>query len=93
MHLRLSKIEKADLQKLARGNHDNRMVKRAQALLDIDAGASPQFVAERHNVARSTVYNWIRRCRIHGFSGEALRDLPRSGRPRLVLSRDDQRVT
>jgi transposase len=61
---------------------DARLKKRAGALLDLDAGDSPDLVARRYKVARSTVYNWIKRYRARGVSDEALRDLPRSGRPR-----------
>lgn len=92
MYLHLTEIERTELQKLARGPQNKRLTKRAQALLEIDAGSSPQFVAVRYEVARSTVYNWIRRCRDHGFTGEALSDMPRSGRPRIVLSRDRHTV-
>lgn len=88
MYLRLTETERAELQQLATEARCFRIIRRARALLELDAGASPQFVAKRYNVARSTIYNWIRRCRHHGFTVESLRDLPRSGRPRAVFPRD-----
>jgi transposase len=61
-----------------------RVLRRAHALLDLDEGAPPELVARRYQVARSTVYNWIRRYQIRGISHAGLRELPRPGRPRLT---------
>src|SRR5215813_11749307 len=59
-------------------------VRRAQALLWLDEGDSPQVVAERLHVSRQTVYNWATRFK----SQRGARDIPerladekRSGRP------------
>ena len=61
-----------------------RVLRRAHALLDLDAGDTPELVAQRYQVARSTIYNWIKRGRTHGISNAGLHDLPRAGRPRLA---------
>jgi transposase len=61
--------------------NDARLLRRAQALLDLDAGDSPGLIAQRYQVARSTIYNWIERCETRGFSDQALSDRPRPGRP------------
>ena len=84
MRLRMTKHEQEHLKQLARGAKDVRLLRRAQALLDLDAGDSPEIVSRRYQVARSTIYNWIKRCETRGVSDEALRDLPRPGRPRIA---------
>ena len=92
MFLRLTTIERRELEILARGTEDGRLKRRAQALLEIDAGSRPQIVAQRYGVARSTVYNWIKRGTARGFTREALRDRPRPGRPRQEFPRDEESV-
>jgi transposase len=62
-------------------------VRRAQALLWLDAGESPQAVAARLRVSRQTIYNWATRFkRRRGVLDiqARLRDEKRSGRPRTV---------
>ncbi len=62
-------------------------VRRAQALLWLDAGHSPQTVAKRLHVSRQTVYNWIasfQRRTQHTDIRMRLADRPRSGRPRTL---------
>jgi len=61
-----------------------RVLRRAHALLDLDEGTPPELVAQRYEVTRSTVYNWIKRYQIRGLSYTGLNDLPRPGRPRLT---------
>jgi transposase len=59
-------------------------VRRAQALLWLDEGDSPQAVAARLHVSRQTVYNWATRFKSQrGVSGVLARlvDEKRSGRP------------
>lgn len=62
-------------------------VRRAQALLWLDAGHSPQVVAARLHVSRQTVYNWLagfhRRCGELDIQAR-LADRKRSGRPRTL---------
>jgi len=82
MPLRLTNQEREQLHNLVRNATDVRLLKRAHALLNLDAGNRPQFVAQTHGVTRSTIYNWIKRYRTRGLSDAALRDLPRPGRPR-----------
>jgi transposase len=67
---------------LARSSHDARETRRALALLDLDAGEPVVRVANRHQVGRSTVYEWA--ARRHDATrprGERLRDAARSGHP------------
>jgi transposase len=70
------------LEEVVRHPADTRQLRRAQALLWVDAGESVGEVAQRLRVTRQSIYNWIDR--IHhreGFVAERLRDAPRSGRP------------
>jgi transposase len=60
-----------------------RLLRQAHALLDLDEGAPPELVARRYQVARSTIYNWIKRYQTRGLSHSGFRELPRPGRPRL----------
>jgi transposase-like protein len=60
MPLSMPKKDRERLQQLARRARDVRLLRRAQALLDLDAGESPGVVARRYLVTRSTVYNWIK---------------------------------
>ncbi len=67
---------------LARSSHDARETRRALALLDLDAGESVAQVAQRYQVGRSTVYEWV--ARWHDTArprADRLRDAGRSGRP------------
>ena len=70
---------------------DVRVVKRAQALLWLSDGDTPDEVADRLWVTPRTIYHWIER-----FEGrddwplaERLADAPRSGRPNRVAQRLD----
>lgn len=59
-------------------------VRRAQALLWLDEGESPQSIAERLHVSRQTVYNWATRFKSRRGAAEIperLADDKRSGRP------------
>jgi transposase len=90
MRLPVTEDERTRLEQLARGARDFRVRRRARALLDVEEGKSPQLVSWRYHVARSIIYNWIKRYRTRGFIDEALRDLPRPGRPRIARKPDDQ---
>jgi transposase len=81
MRLAMPEQDRERLQRLARGAKNARLLRRAQALLDLDAGDSPGVVARRYLVTRSTIYNWINRYLTRGLSDDALNDLPRPGRP------------
>jgi len=64
--------------------------RRAQALLWLDEGESPQAVAARLNASRQTVYNWatrFKRRRSERDIGSRLADGKRSGRPRGLSGR------
>jgi transposase len=84
MALHLTPMERTLLERMLVRAEDPRVRRRAGALLDLAAGDRPAEVAQRHRVARSTIYNWIDRCRQLGVSEAALSDRPRPGRPRLV---------
>jgi transposase len=80
----LSPLQRSELEYLA--SHDP-VVKqrcRAQALLWLDEGDSPQQVAEVLRVSRRTVYYWVERFleRDELDPVQRLADAPRPGRPR-----------
>src|SRR6476661_774843 len=88
--MRLDPVEYAHLVRIVRTTKDVRVLRRAQALLDLNAGDSTEIVSKRYQVARSTIYNWITRRETCGLTDQALRDKPRPGRPRLSESRPDK---
>ena len=53
-----------------------------------EAGMKQKDIAQRLNIHRHTVRNTIRRFRLTGPTSE----LPRSGRPRITTTRDDQYI-
>ena len=59
--LALNSQERGDLQALLTPLALTNAVRRAQALLWLDAGHSPETVAARLGVSRQTVYNWATR--------------------------------
>ncbi|HEV8718278.1 MAG TPA: helix-turn-helix domain-containing protein [Candidatus Binatia bacterium] len=59
--LALNSQERGDLQDLLTPLALTNAVRRAQALLWLDAGHSPETVAARLGVSRQTVYNWATR--------------------------------
>jgi transposase len=66
--------------------------RRAQALLWLDAGESPQVVATRLRASRQTVYNWASRFKRRRGERDIctrLADGKRSGRPATIASRLD----
>jgi len=82
--LALSSQERRVLEELITPAALTNEVRRAQALLWLDDGESPQAVAARLHVSRQTVYNWATRFkRRRGAAGipERLADEKRSGRP------------
>ena len=64
---------------------------RAQALLWLDEGETPEQVAEALRVSRRAVYYWVERFRRRADLGlrEQLSDAPRPGRPRAGGGRVD----
>jgi transposase-like protein len=82
MTFRLSRSERLVLERMLLTVRDRRALSRIRALLELDAGCSPGLVARAHQVSRSTVYNWIRRAKAGDLTEAAMRDRPRSGRPR-----------
>lgn len=84
--LPLSSQEHSTLEHLVARTKHATPLRRAQALLWLDAGESVQAVAQRLRVTRPTVYTWVNR-----FQGHRERDLmgrlsegARSGRPRTA---------
>jgi transposase len=79
---RLTARDREALSEKARSNADARETRRALALLDLDAGEAPTRVAERYQVGRSTIYEWV--ARWHDTNrprADRLRDAARTGRP------------
>jgi transposase len=82
--LALSSQERGVLEALISPAALTNEVRRAQALLWLDEGESPQAVAERLRVSRQTVYNWATRFKSRRGAAEIperLADDKRSGRP------------
>ena len=61
-------------------------LRRAQALLWLDAGDNVQDVAERLRITRRTVYNWVKHFQAHSTLALSARlsEGARSGRPRTA---------
>lgn len=89
--INLTNREHRRISEIMRLTGDVRVVKRAQALLWLSDGDTPDEVADRLWVTPRTIYRWIER-----FEGrdewplaERLADAPRSGRPNRVAQRLD----
>jgi len=82
--LALSSQERGVLEELITPTALTNEARRAQALLWLDNGDSPQAVADRLRVSRQTVYNWVTRFKRQRGAldiPERLADEKRSGRP------------
>lgn len=79
----LSTRQRQALWRVVRRSGDGRQVRRAYALLALDAGERTTAVAARLGVTRQSVWHWKRRWqRGHGQSvDQALRDRAHPGRP------------
>jgi len=90
----LSPRQRSELEYLAAHNPVAKERCRAQALLWLDEGETPERVAESLRVSRRTVYYWVDRFRER--SGLDLRqrlaDAPRPGRPRTGGGGVDSRI-
>jgi transposase len=80
--VQLTARDREALEQATRSNADTRQTRRALALLDLADGQTPNQVAARYRVGRSTVYEWVARWN----DGERpkpdrLRDAHRCGRP------------
>ena len=84
---RLTSKEHPMLEELATQTPAARILRRAQALLWVDNGESPEAVSERLGVSQRTIYYWHER--LQQRRGLELRsrlaDGTRSGRPRTAL--------
>jgi transposase len=80
---RLTRRERSCLRELITHTTEARALRRAQALLWLAQGDSPDDVADRLRVSRQTLYNWADRFRDRSGSdlSQRLADAPRSGRP------------
>jgi transposase len=80
----LSPLQRSELDYLASHDPVGKQRCRAQALLWLDEGDSPQQVAEALRVSRRTVYYWVERFleRDELDPVQRLADAPRPGRPR-----------
>lgn len=90
----LSARQRSQLEYLAARNPVAKERRRAQALLWLDEGETPEQVAEALRVSRRTVYYWVKR--FHDRGGldpvHRLADSPRPGRPRTGGEGIDRRV-
>ena len=79
------------ISEIVRLTRDVRVVKRAQALLWLSEGDTPEEVADRLWVAPRTIYRWVERFerRDDWPLAERLADAPRSGRPDTVAQQLD----
>jgi transposase len=82
----LTTQERDDLEELATRTLHAGELRRAQALLWLDAGESVQEVAGRLRVTRQTIYNWTQRFQVHSTLDVPARLATghRTGRPRTV---------
>jgi transposase len=82
----LTAQEREGLQELAARTLHAGELRRAQALLWLDAGESVQEVAGRLRVTRQTIYNWAKRFQVHSTLDVPARlaTSHRTGRPRTV---------
>jgi transposase len=81
--LSLTQTERSALQDIVKRAREAQVVKRAQALLWLDAGEPPPTIAQRLGITRQTVYTWIHNFQTRSSQAplERLRDGARSGRP------------
>jgi transposase len=82
----LNSKERGELEGLVRATARAAILRRVQALLWLDEGASAEEVAELLFVSRAAVYKWIRQFQDRrGLAiGERVAEGTRSGRPRTV---------
>ena len=81
--LQLSAQEQQELRQIVRQAGDAKIVKRAQALLWLHQGESLTTVAQRQEVSRQTLYNWVRSFQETPAEPvrQRLQERARSGRP------------
>lgn len=80
--VQLTARDRETLERAARHSTDARETRRALAVLDLADGQTPNQVAARYRVGRSTVYEWAARWNdARRPKAGRLRDAARSGRP------------
>ena len=79
---RLASRQRRKLQQIAKSTQDAASVRRAIALLELDAGQPATQIAARLGLTRQTLHNWQVRLQVHSLP-EALRDRSGRGRPTL----------
>ena len=78
---KLNEAEQRQLLEMLQRTHDAREYQRMLAVLECGRGKSKSAVARALNVSRHSVQNWVSRYR-RSTLPTALRDAPKSGRPR-----------
>jgi transposase len=77
----LTDSQREDLRQVSRRSDNSLVVRRALGIIWLEKD-SPREVAQRLNVTRQTVYNWLHRWNDQsGDAEEALQDIPHTGRP------------
>jgi transposase len=91
---KLTRNERETLQELAKHERDAQVVRRAQALLWLDAGEAIVTIAERLQVTRQTIYNWLKLFyqRQTDPMRKRLQDAPRTGRPPTQRQRIEELI-
>lgn len=92
--LSLTPDQRTELEYLAAHNPAATERCRAQAILWLDEGETPEQVADSLRVSRRTIYYWASRIRDRagGDLRECLADAPRTGRPRAGDGGVDDRI-
>lgn len=82
-HIQLSEEDRQYLLELtSSGSLNNRVFKRAMALLELDRGKTLQSVSDSLSMSYPTVSGWRNKYRASGLA--FLQDKPRSGRPKAI---------
>ena len=93
MELILTRHERNRLMAVVARPVDTKQLKRAQGILAVADGEAPPAIAQRLQVTRATIYNWVNRYRNRqGAIDQALLDQPRSGRPPELFEEVTERV-
>ena len=81
--IRLASRARHTLEQVARSSADGRQVRRAQVLLWLHGGASPDQVAERSGLTRQAIYDIVHRYQVRKGQPvrERIQDYEHTGRP------------
>lgn len=93
MEIRLIARDRSALEEIVARSKDVRQLKRAQALLAVNGGATVAGIARAMRVARNTIYNWVARFQERtGSIAERLTDSERGGRPDTLYQTLAERI-